>query len=48
MDREKELCIRHTEFCLPKEIQVEMSYTDFMYSLSKKEFKKKRRRRKKA
>lgn len=31
---------------MPKEIQVEMSYTDFMYSLSKKEFKKKKKKKK--
>lgn len=40
MNREKELCMGHTEFYLPKNIQVEISYIDFMYSLSKKDLKK--------
>lgn len=39
--REKELCMGHTEFYLPKDIQVEISCTDFMYSLSKKDREKK-------
>lgn len=35
--REKELHIGHIEFCLPKDIQIEISYIDVMYSLSKKD-----------
>lgn len=41
--REKELHIGHTEFCLPKDIQIEISYIGVMYSLSKKDLGKKKK-----
>lgn len=41
--REKELHIGHIEFCLPKDIQIEISYIDVTYSLSKKDLGKKKK-----
>lgn len=41
MRRESELGVGAIEFCLSKELQGAICYTDFMYSLSKKKDLKK-------
>lgn len=43
MRRESELGVGAIEFCLSKELQGAICYTDFMYSLSKKRIWKKAR-----